>query len=78
MSKEGSQKRSPDEKFWIALGLYVILGAVIWFTLGDGTTIVFGKQVQLRWIPMFVVGTFVFRTVMAREAEKIRRSSGGQ
>ena len=76
MSASEVSRRNPEQKFWIALGLYGILGAAIWFTLGDGTTIVFGKVVQIRWIPLFVIGSFLFRTVMAREAEKIRRGSG--
>jgi hypothetical protein len=46
---------------------------VVWFTLGEGTTLVFGKPVAIRTIPLFVIGMFVFRTVMAREADKIRR-----
>jgi hypothetical protein len=66
---------SRDSKFWIALGLYGILAVAIWFTLGEGTTFVLGRQVEIRWIPMFVIGTFVFRTIMAREANKIRRGS---
>ena len=62
-----------ERKFWAALGLYAILAVVIWFTLGEGTTLVFGKPVAIRAIPLFVIGMFVFRTVMAREADKIRR-----
>ena len=65
-----------EQKFWIALALYGILAAVIWFTLGEGFTVVLGRQVQLRLIPLFIIGTFVFRTVIAREADKVRR--GGQ
>jgi len=63
-----------DRKFWIAMSFFGILAAVIWFTFGDGTVIVFGRQIEMRWIPLFVIGTFVFRTIMAREADKIRRS----
>ena len=63
-----------DRKFWIAMSLFGILAAVIWFTFGDGTVIVLGRQIEMRWIPLFVIGTFVFRTIMAREADKIRRS----
>ena len=62
-----------DRKFWIALGLYAVLAVAIWFTLGEGTVLVLGRPVEIRWIPMFVIGTFVFRTYMAREADKIRR-----
>jgi hypothetical protein len=60
-------------KFWTVLALYAVLAIVVWFTLGEGTTLVFGKPVGIRAIPLFVIGMFVFRTVMAREAEKIRR-----
>ena len=62
-----------ERKFWTALGLYAVLAALVWFTLGEGTTLVFGKPVAIRTIMLFVVGMFVFRTVMAREADKIRR-----
>ena len=62
-----------ERKFWTALGFYAVLAGVVWFTLGEGTTIVFGRPVAVRAIPLFVIGTFVFRTVMAREADKIRR-----
>jgi len=68
--------RKRDRKFWIALGLFTVLAVVIWLSFGDGTVFVFGRQVQLRLIPLFILGTFVFRTVMAREADKIRRGNG--
>ena len=74
-SPDSSLGSSRDRKFWMALGLYGVLAAAIWFTLGEGTVFVFGRQVELRLIPLFVVGTFVFRTAMAREADKIRRRS---
>ena len=62
-----------DRKFWIAMGAYGILAALIWFTLGEGTVFAFGRQVEIRLIPLFVIGTFVLRTLVAREADKIRR-----
>ena len=64
-----------ERKFWIALGLFGILAVVTWFTLGDGSIPVFGRQVEIRWIPLFVIATFVFRAYIAREADKIRRRS---
>ena len=63
-----------ERKFWAALGLYAILGLVVWFTLGEGTTLAFGRPVAIRTITLMVIGLFVFRTVMAREADKIRRN----
>ena len=62
-----------ERKFWTALGLYGMLAAAIWFTLGEGTVLAFGRPVEIRLIPLFVIGTFVLRTLVAREAEKIRR-----
>jgi hypothetical protein len=67
-----------ERKFWIALGLFGVLGAVSWFTLGEGTTLVFGRPVEIRWVPMLVIGMFVLRTIMAREADKIRRSKDAE
>ena len=64
-----------ERKFWIALGLYGILAVAIWFTLDEGTTLVFGRPVEIRLIPLCVIGMFAFRTIMAREADKIRRRS---
>jgi hypothetical protein len=69
------KNRSTERKFWIALGLYGILAVVIWFTLGEGTAFVLGRAIEVRWIPLFIIGTFVFRTIMAHEADKIRRRS---
>jgi hypothetical protein len=64
---------SPERKFRIALGLYAILAVVIWFTVGEGKVLVFHRLVEIRWIPIFVVATFAFRTYIAREADRIRR-----
>ena len=67
-----------ERRFWIALMLYGTLGAVVWFTLGPGTIRVLGRAVDIRAIPMFVIATFVFRTWIARSAERIRRKDAGQ
>ena len=68
-----SSSAEAERKFRIALGLYGLLAVVIWFTVGEGTVVAFGRPVEIRWIPLFVLATFVFRTYMAREADKIRR-----
>jgi hypothetical protein len=62
-----------DRKFWIALALFAILALLAWFTVGDGSVIVMGKPVEIRLVPLIVIGGLALRTVLARQAEKIRR-----
>ena len=62
-----------DRKYWIALGLYALLAALAWFTLGESKVLVMGKPVDLRLLPLVVLGGFALKTVLARQAEKIRR-----
>ena len=74
VSAETSLDAQRDRKFWIAMGMYAVLAVLVWFTLGEGSTVVLGRRIEIRWIPLFVIGTFAFRTYIAREADKIRRS----
>ena len=61
-----------NRKYWMALGLYALLGALSWFTL-DGKILVMGKPVELRLVPLVIIGGFALRTVLARQADRIRR-----
>jgi hypothetical protein len=63
-------------KFWVALALYGVLAALAWFTLGEGKILVAGRAVDLRLFPLVILGGFALRTILARQAEKIRR--GGE
>ena len=72
----GSHGRDLERKYWIALSLYAGLGLLVWFTVGEGRVIVFGKTVELRLIPMLILATFALRTVLVRQADKIRH--GGE
>jgi hypothetical protein len=65
--------RDLDRKFWAALAMFAVLALVVWLTMGDGSVLVFGKPVELKLIPLFVIGGMALRTVLARKAEKIRR-----
>jgi hypothetical protein len=62
-----------ERRYPIALLLYVVLAVLVWFTVGDGTVIVFGRPVEMRWIPLLILATFAFRTMLVRQADKIRR-----
>jgi hypothetical protein len=65
-----------DRKYWTALSLYGVLAVLAWFTVGEGTVVVFGKPVELRLIPVLILATFALRTVLVRQADKIRH--GGE
>ena len=72
----GKDKRSGSDmerRYPVALVLYGVLAVLVWFTVGEGTIIVFGRPVELRLIPLLIIGTFALRTVVARQADKIRR-----
>ena len=63
-----------EKRYPIALALYGLLAALSWFTLGDGKVLVAGKPVELRLLPVIILGGFALRTVLALQAERIRRS----
>jgi hypothetical protein len=62
-----------DRKFWIAMALFAVLGLLAWFTIGDGSVMAMGKPVEIRLVPLIVIGGLALRTILARQAEKIRR-----
>jgi hypothetical protein len=68
-----SSKSDLNRKYWIALALFGFLAVVAWITIGGGYVVVMGKPVEIRLIPLVVIGGLVLRTVLARQAERIRR-----
>ena len=63
-----------QKKSWTALGLYSVLAALVWFTMDAGKVLVWGKPVELRLLPLIIIGGLALRTVLALQADKIRRS----
>jgi hypothetical protein len=63
-----------DRRFKAALAVYAVLAVLIWFTIGKGNVLVFGKPMEIRLVPLVVIGAMVLRTMLARQAERIRRS----
>ena len=70
--------RDLDRKFWAALAMFAVLAVLVWLTMGDGSVLVLGKPVELKLIPLIVIGGMALRTVLARKAEKIRREKDSQ
>ncbi len=66
-----------DRKYRMALILYVILAALSWFTL-DARIPVGGRLVELRLVPLVIIGGLALRTVLAMKAEKIRSGKDGR
>ena len=62
-----------ERRYPVALALYAVLAVLAWFTMGSDTVVVFGRPVELRFVPVLILGTFAFRTVVARQADRIRR-----
>jgi hypothetical protein len=61
-----------EKKYWVALVLYAGLAILSWFTL-DARIPVGGRLVELRLVPLVIIGGLALRTMVAMKAEKIRR-----
>jgi hypothetical protein len=74
----GAERTGSDleRRYPVALGLYVVLAVLVWFTMGEGKVLVMGRMVELRLVPLIVIGGLALRTVLARQADRIRR--GGE
>jgi hypothetical protein len=69
-------REGPDleRRYPLALAMYALLAALVWFTMDSGKVEVLGRPVELRLVPLIVIGGLALRTVLARHAEGIRRS----
>ena len=64
-----------ERRYPIALAMYGVLAVLVWFTIGEGAVQLLGRPVEVRWVVEFILAMFVFRTVMAMQADRIRRGS---
>jgi len=62
-----------EKRFPVAMALYGILAVLAWFLMDAGKVMVFGRPVELRLVPLVVIGGLALRTIVARQAERIRR-----
>ncbi len=60
------------KRYPLALGLYVVLAVLVWFTMDAGKVMVYGKPVDLRLVPLIILGGLALRTILALQADKIR------
>jgi hypothetical protein len=78
-SDRGQRSGSDLEKRYpLALALYAALAALVWFTMDAGKILIHGRPVDLRLVPLVILGGLALRTVVALQADKIRRSDEKQ
>ena len=65
-----------ERRFPLALVMYAVLAVLVWFTMDAGKVDVMGRPVELRLVPLIIIGGLALRTVLARHADRIRR--GGE
>jgi hypothetical protein len=69
---DSDAKSDLDRRYPVALALFGLLGVLVWFTIGEGAVEVLGRPVEIRLVVLLVIGSFVLRTVLARQADRIR------
>ncbi len=63
------------KRYPLALAFYAVLAVLVWFTMDAGKVLVWGKPVELRLLPLIIIGGLALRTVLAVKADKIRHGS---
>ncbi len=76
--RERLQRTGSDlaKRYPVALALYAVLAVLVWFTMDAGKIMVMGRPVELRLVPLVIIGGLALRTVLALQADKIRH--GGE
>ena len=69
MEKSGT---ALEKKYRVAMVLYAGLAILSWFTL-DARIAVGGRLVELKFVPLIIIGGLALRTMVAMRAERIRR-----
>jgi hypothetical protein len=76
-------------RMFVALGVLVVLGLLAWFTI-DSTAVIHmhgytsryvgiaDRDVELRWIPIVILGVFAFRTVLAHMRARVEEQSAAE
>jgi hypothetical protein len=74
--REKAKRTGSDlaRRFPLALVAYAVLAVLVWFTMDSSKVLVHGKPVDLRLVPLIILGGLALRTVLALQADKIRRS----
>jgi hypothetical protein len=60
------------KRYPVALALYAVIALLVWFTMDAGKVMVMGRPVELRLVPLVILGGLALRTVLAVQADRIR------
>jgi hypothetical protein len=79
-NREKGKRAGSDlaRRYPVALVLYAALAVLIWFTMDAGKVLVWGKPVELRLLPLVILGGLALRTMLAVQADRIRRNGEGK
>ena len=61
-----------ERKFYVALGMYALLAVLVWTTLSYTPIRIEGREIDFRVIPSLILGMFALRTILFRQAERVR------
>ncbi len=73
-------------RMFVALGILVVLGVSAWFTI-DASAVLHmngftspvgsfeGRDIEIRWFPILILGLFAFRIVLAHLRARIEERS---
>jgi uncharacterized membrane protein YeiB len=77
-NREETKRSGSDlaKRFPVALLLYAVLAALVWFTMSDAKVLIAGKAVELKLVPVLILGGLALRTVVALQADKVRHQDG--
>ena len=75
-------------RMYFALAVLIVLGVLSWFTIGASSVVhvrgytgrflsVEDRDVELRWIPLLILGLFAFRIVLANMRARLEENEKG-
>ena len=74
VDRTAAQRSGSDlaRRYPLALALYGGLAVLVWFTMDAGKVLVMGRPVELRLVPLIILGGFALRTMVAMQADRVR------
>jgi hypothetical protein len=65
-----------QRRFPIAMGMFVVLGILVWTTMQPARIGIAGRELDIRIVVSVLLGLLAFKTVLHWQAERIRAGNG--